>query len=236
MANKLNAELEAANAISRPGMFSLKALAKQLYCRTQGMVPRSEQPFATHIPVLIGVAAVCFPHRLIEFGSGNFSTLTFLDERIFPSLNQIESYENDLSWMQEMETKVAGDSRVTCRFFEGKMRDAVSQAGVAAADLIFIDDSANGWERAHTVTEVARTCREKPITIVHDYDLPAIRFACRKFDYRFPFTAFTPQSCAVWNGNPGRRAWLEGVERRITENASRLPAADAQGWAKVFHG
>jgi len=148
------------------------------------------------------VAATCLPERLVEFGSGNFSTLTFLDETVFPSLLRVESYENDRLWMQQMEAKLAGNPRVACHFFEGRMRDTVSGANLAAADLIFMDDSPSGWERAHTVREVARTCGERPVTIVHDYELPGIRLACRKFEHRFAFTSFTPQSCAVWNGAP----------------------------------
>ena len=215
-------------------MSSLETLVKYLYCRALGIVARCEQPYATHIPVLVGVAAACLPERLVEFGSGEFSTLAFLDETVFPSLLHIESYENNLCWMEKLEAKLAGNPRVAFRFFEGRMRDAVSDANLAAADLIFIDDSPSGWERAHTVMEVARTCRERPITIVHDYELPGIRVACRKFEHRFAFTPFTPQSCAVWNGNPHRRALLESVAHRLEENASRLSVTDARGWAKVF--
>jgi len=82
-------------------MLSLEAFAKYVYCRTLGIVGPSEQPYATHIPVLVGVAAACLPDRLVEFGSGDFSTLTFLDETVFPSLLSIESYENNPQWMQQ---------------------------------------------------------------------------------------------------------------------------------------
>jgi hypothetical protein len=217
-------------------MLSLEALAKQLYCRTLGIAARSEQPYATHIPVLVGVAAACRPKRLVEFGSGDFSTLTFLDQTVFPSILRVESYENNPEWMQHMEAKLAGNPRGVVHFFQGRMRAAVAAADPGAADLIFIDDSPSGWERAHTVLEVARTCRERPIAVVHDYDLPAIRLACRKFKHRFAFTSFTPQSCAVWNGDPHRKALLEGVARRLEDNASSLSVSDARGWAKVFSG
>jgi hypothetical protein len=215
-------------------MVSLEAAAKYLYCRTLGIAARSEQPYATHIPVLVGLAAAFLPQRLVEFGSGDFSTLTFLNEMVFPSLIGLSSYENNLSWNQRMEAKLAGNPRVNLHFFEGRMRDAVSTASLAEADVIFIDDSPSGWERAHTVAAVAQACGERPITIVHDYDLPAIRVACRKFEHRFPFTHFTPQSCAVWNGNRHRKALLESVAHRLEQHASLLSVTDAGGWAKVF--
>jgi hypothetical protein len=213
----------------------LKAFAKYVYCQAFGIVAQSEQPFATHIPVLVGVAAACLPQRLVEFGSGNFSTLAFLDEAVFPSLVHVESYENNLYWMQQMEAKLAGNPRVTCHFFEGRMRGAVSGANLAAADLIFMDDSPSGWERSHTLIEVARTCGERPTTIVHDYELPTLRLACLKFDHRFAFATFTPQCCAVWNGNPQRKTLLDGVAKRLEDNASRLNVTDTRAWAEAFH-
>jgi hypothetical protein len=215
-------------------MPSVRAIAKYLYYRGLGVAACSEQPYATHIPVLVGVVGACLCERLVEFGSGNFSTLIFLDETVFPSPLRIESYENDLSWMQQMEGKLAANPRIAYRFFNGRMRDAVSSANLAAADLIFIDDSPNEWERAETVKEVARTCGKRPITIVHDYDLPMIRFACRKFEHRFPFISFTPQSCAVWNGDPNRKALLRSVAQRIQQHAARLSVTDARGWKKVW--
>lgn len=221
-------------AVTGTAMLPLKAFVKRLYFRALGIAARSEEPFATHIPVLVGVAAACLPQRLVEFGSGNFSTLAFLDETVFPSLLSVESYENDLYWMRQMETKLAGNPRVACRYFEGRMRGAVSGANLGAADLIFMDDSPNGWERGHTMKEVARHCGERPITIVHDYELPGIRLARRKFEHRFAFTTFSPQSCAFWNGSPHRKALMENVAHRLEENASRLSVTDARGWAKVF--
>jgi hypothetical protein len=171
---------------------------------------------------------------VVEFGSGDFSTLTFLDQVAFPSVLQVDSYENNLEWMRRVQAKLGGDPRAACHFFEGRMKDAVSGGVLSAADLIFIDDSGSGWERAHTVKEVARTCGERALTIVHDYDLPAIRLACRKFEHRVEFTSLTPQSCAVWNGDPQRKALLEGVAQKLAENISCLNVTDARGWGRVF--
>jgi len=215
-------------------MSHVRAYAKYLYCWILGIGVRSEQPYATHIPVLIGVAAACLPQKVVEFGSGDFSTLTFLNQTVFPSVLRVDSYENNRDWIRRMQVKLSGNPRAACHFFEGRMRDAISCDNLAAADLIFIDDSPSGWERAHTVKEVARICSERSITIVHDYDLPAIRIACRKFEHRVAFTSFTPQSCAVWNGNPDRKVLLEGVVQKLEENASCLSVTDARGWAKVF--
>jgi len=215
-------------------MLSFEVIAKYLYCRTLGIVARSEHPYATHIPVLVGVAAAFRPRSVVEFGSGDFSTLTFLDQVAFPNVLRVESYENNLEWMHRVQAKLGGNPRAVCHFFDGRMRDAVSGANLVEADLIFIDDSPSGWERAHTINELARVRLDRPITIVHDYDLPAIRVACRRFEHRFAFTTFTPQCCAVWNGNPDRKVLLESVSSKLQENVARLSVTDARGWSRVF--
>jgi hypothetical protein len=215
-------------------MFHVRTFAKYLYCGALGIAARSEHPYATHIPVLVGVSSACQPQRIVEFGSGDFSTLTFLDQAVFPNVLRVESYENNLYWMQRMQAKLAGNPRAVCHFFGGRMRDAVSRADLSAVDLIFVDDSPSGWERAHTIKELAQVHPERAMTIVHDYDLPAIRVACRMFEHRFAFTTFTPQTCAVWNGNPHRKLLLEGVTRKLQENVARLSVTDARGWFMVF--
>jgi len=211
-------------------------ILNRLWVRLIGATSTCEQPHATHIPVLIGIAAACHPKHLIEFGSGNFSTLAFLDETAFPSLSLIESYENDPVWMGQMEEKLAGNPRMAYRFFEGRMRDAVCRANLAEADLIFIDDSSDSWERAHTIREVTPACGERAIAIVHDYELPAIRFACRKFEHRFIFPMFTPQTCAAWNGDARRKQIMDRVARKIEENNTTLKVTDVSGWANAFRG
>ncbi len=215
-------------------MLSIEAAAKYLYCRSLGIVARSEQPYATHLPVLVGVASAFRSQRVVEFGSGDFSTLALLDQAVFPNVLRVDSYENNLEWMQHLQPKLAGNPRAVYHFFDGRMRDAVFHADLAAADLIFIDDSASGWERAHTIKELARVRLERPITVVHDYDLPAIRLACRRFEHRLAFTTLTPQCCAVWNGNPHRKVLLESVTRKLQENVGRLSVTDARGWSTVF--
>lgn len=212
----------------------VRSYAKSLYCRALGIAARSEQPHATHIPVLVGVAAAFLPERVVEFGSGDFSTLALLDKMVFPSVLSVESYENDAYWMQKMTARVAGNQRVKLRYFEGRMREAVRGADLAVADLVFIDDSLTGWERARTIKEVAKICGERPIMLVHDYELPGIRMACRRFEHRVAFTRFTPQSCAVWNGNPHRSALMARVERKLEASAHSLGITDASAWAKAF--
>ena len=92
----------------------------------------------------MGVVATCKPKLLIEFGAGSFSTLSFLDEVAFPSLQEVRSYENDKESFEQIRERSHHSSRVNLQYIEGDMYRAVASANVADADMIFLDDSHGG--------------------------------------------------------------------------------------------
>ena len=214
----------------------LKGWLKKLYHLSIGLGPRSEEPYATHVPILVGVAAALRPKRLIEFGAGSFSTLSFMDDVAFPSLEQVNSYENNKEWFEQVEERSRGNSRVDLQYFAGDMYRAVAGADVAAADIIFIDDSPapTPEERVKTVKEVSKLCGERPVVLLHDYDILKLRLGARNFEHLVVFDAFNPQSCAVWHGHPERRPVLEEVNRTIREHAGDVPLTDVRAWIDVF--
>src|ERR1035438_5976913 len=181
-------------------MFKVKCAQKlreqglRLYNLSIGLTDRSEEPYATHIPVLIGVAAAIKPKILIEFGCGTFSTLSFQDEVVFPSLERVESYENDGAWFDQIRKTLRSSAKIHPQLVEGAMHRAVHAASTHRAGMIFIDDSPSTRERALSVAEVARCCGAEPVAVVHDSDLWRLRLATRKFEHRVQFKAFNPQS------------------------------------------
>jgi hypothetical protein len=212
----------------------LKRYARAIFNRVIDLAPRSKEPYATHVPVLVGVAATCKPKLLIEFGAGSFSTLSFLDEVAFPSLQEVRSYENNKEWFEQIRERSHHSSRVNLQYIEGDMYRAVASANVADADMIFLDDSPTAETRVPTVKEVSRLCGERPIVILHDYELWRLRLAARKFENCVAFDTFHPQCCAVWHGHPGRRPILENVNRTIRQHASDISLADIRGWGDIF--
>ena len=209
---------------------------KKLYHVGIGLGPRSEEPYATHVPVLVGVAAAVQPKRLVEFGAGSFSTLSFLDKAAYPSLERVCSYENDAEWYEEVRRKLPEDSRIDLQYFDGDMYRAVPRADVSSADMIFIDDSPAPTPevRAMTVKAVSKLCGERPVVVLHDYDILKLRVTAREFENFVVFDAFNPQSVVMWNGHPERRAMLEEVNRTIRENAGSVGLTDTRRWIEVF--
>jgi hypothetical protein len=212
----------------------LRSPVTRLYEQYISLVPRSDEPYATHVPVLVGVAAACRPKLLIEFGSGAFSTLSFLDDVAFPSLERVESYENNLEWFEQIQNKMPLNALVKLQFVEGDMYRAVEGANTHSASMIFIDDSPTAATRVPTVEEVASRCGTEPVVVLHDHDLWRLRLATRKFENRISFDAFNPQCCVMWHGHPERKPVLRKVNRIIRQHAGDVALTDVRSWIKII--
>ena len=206
----------------------------KVYERSIRLAERSKEPYATHVPILVGVAAAFKPKSIIEFGSGAFSTVSFLDEAAYPSIRIVDSYENNRDWFDQMRQKLPSSKRVNLHFVEGEMYKAVSTAKPSAADLIFIDDSPTAKARVPTVEEVARSCGTQPLVVLHDNDLRVLRRATRKFEHRISISTFNPQCSVMWHGHPERAAILRRVAGIIRDHGASIPVTDFREWAKVF--
>ena len=212
----------------------LRKKVRRLYEQYIGLAQIAGEPYATHVPVLVGVAAACKPKLLIEYGSGTFSTLCFLDDVAFPSLQKVESYENNREWLEQIQKKIPQNALVNLHFVEGEMYHAVEGANTTNASMIFIDDSPSAEARVPTVKEVARCCGTEPVVVLHDYNLWRLRLAARKFDNRISFDAFNPQCCAMWHGHPERKSIFKKVNRIIHQHAGHIALTNVREWKKVF--
>jgi hypothetical protein len=217
-------------------MFESKILwpVVKLYERSICLAKRSNEAYATHSPILVGVAAAFRPESIIEFGSGDFSTASFVDEAAFPSIRRVDSYENDREWFDQVRQKLSSSRLVNFHFVAGDMYKAVRAANPAAADMIFIDDSSTTRARVSTVEEVARSCGTRPLVVLHDNDQRRLRLATLKFEHRASINTFNPQCCVMWHGHPERAARLQRVGGIIRDHGASIPVTDIRGWAKVF--
>lgn len=76
---------------------------------------RAANAHATHVPVLVGLARLLNVERVIEYGCGEYSTLTFFNRSAFPRLSKLLSLENDAEWFARMAERAATIREVTAR-------------------------------------------------------------------------------------------------------------------------
>ena len=205
---------------------------RKLKAVLQPLPPRAQNPYATHLPVLIGVGAIRPVRRVLEFGCGHYSTKTFLERSVFPELQQLQSMENDSRWAETMREAVQDDARWNVTVISGAMGDAVAKVNLEAFDLIFVDDSTNAADRAATIRALASLRPSNPWLVIQDYEVEEYRVASAGFKERFTFKAYNPQTGLV--SNSGLPSAVKRLDQRLKDSALSLAPDNADGWLRAF--
>jgi hypothetical protein len=198
----------------------------------QPLPPRAQNAYATHIPVLIGLATIRPIWRVLEFGCGHYSTKTFLDRSVFPDLKELQSIDNDPGWAETMRDATKDDVRCNVTVVKGPMCEAVEKFDLEAFDLILVDDSTNAADRAKTIRALSGFHPSNPWLVIHDYEVEEYRSAASGFKQRFTFKAYNPHTGLISNSRFPNAVKL--LDQRLKTNSSRLRPDDAAGWLRML--
>ena len=193
---------------------------------------RARNDYATHVPVLIGLAALRRVERVLEFGCGNYSTTMFLNHAVFPDLRELQSVENDRAWAEQLRTAVDCDARCVLNVVSGPISDAVGRFDLESFDLVLIDDSKDASERAATIRAVFDAGTERTWIVVHDYEVLDYQNATAGFKQRFTFKGYNPYTGLVFNSRPQHD--FKALDKLIRTNSARLEPDDLAGWLQVL--
>jgi hypothetical protein len=170
--------------------------------RLMGRVPpKCADSYLTHLPVLVAMSRSRPILRVLELGSGLYSTLTFLDREYFPDLNHIDSLENYKEWADKIVMESGQDDRLKMHAVDQPLADVLDQFNLDAYDLIFVDDALTREERARTISKIASAKPTRPVIIIHDYDMPVYRRAAGSFRSTYRFTALYPNTGVASNSS-----------------------------------
>ena len=193
---------------------------------------RARNDYATHVPVLIGLAALRRVERVLEFGCGNYSTKMFLNRAAFPDLKELQSVENDGTWAEQLRGVVGRDARCVMNVVSGAISDAVGRFDLESFDLVLIDDSQDASERAATIRAVFAAGTARTWIVVHDYEVFDYQDAAARFKNRFTFKGYNPQTGLVFNSTPQHD--FKALDKLIRTNSARLEPDDLLGWLKLL--
>jgi hypothetical protein len=213
---------------------TVRAALRRIYNigRTLTLVPMAAEPVATHLPVLVALARIRKIRRVLEFGSGRYSTLAFLDRTAFPDLEALQSYENNAEWHAKITTMAGGDSRLNLIYVNSPVHEVVHLEPLRTYDLIFIDDSRSVRQRSATIRAV--TAGKPPLAVVHDFQTFAYRRAVHGFNQVFRFNALLPNTGIAWNDDSLTVEQLRVVKTLINQNR-QLPPQDLHRWANYIN-
>lgn len=180
------------------------------------------EDYATHIPVLIGIARLGFPIRnILEFGSGRYSTPLFLNRTIFPYTETLVSIENNLDWAQKVRQQVGFDARL-------QMSDTLAYE-LTDFDLILIDNDTVP-NKIKTIHEVAQSYRL--FAVIHDSECSEYQEALKDFGGWEDFGEYNPHTGVAIRGVSMQ--W-DSIHRKISEHSNFSPS-DVLGWGAAFLG
>ncbi|HEU5132129.1 MAG TPA: class I SAM-dependent methyltransferase [Pyrinomonadaceae bacterium] len=205
------------------------SLAIRNHLRKYFATPRALNDYATHIPILIGLSRSRRIRRVLEFGCGHYSTLTFLSRAAFPDLERLHSIENDDSWAATIQESIE-DDRWTMQLVNGEIAESVVDLNLEPFDLILIDDSKTSAQRAATIRAVASKQPQNPWVVIHDFEVDEYRDAASGFKYRHRFRAYNPETGVVGN----RVADWRTIDRVIRSKAKLLEPDAIEHWVKAF--
>ncbi len=187
-------------------------------------------PYATHLPILVAIARLQQIRRVLEFGCGEYSTISFLNRSVFPNLVELYSFENNREWADKIRVLTSGDNRVNLIYSDRSMHLIASEVAHMDVDLILIDDSFCASDRVKTIDEVARRCNHASIVAIHDFEVYEYRRAAKSFLHNFSFTGFKPHTGIAWNDRKLDRHALRKLNRMISKQADHIGAENLNGW------
>jgi hypothetical protein len=151
-------------------------------------------PLASHLPVLRLIGRTIPVRRVVEYGSGGFSTVEFLNRGTFPHLEILISYEDDGVWYDRLreDPRVANDPRWDLRrVATGRFCMLPLPEG---CDLAFVDSSTADSR----VALVPLLKNHVPVLVLHDYDGPwAYRAVAAEWKHCLVYDRATPQTAVL---------------------------------------
>jgi len=191
--------------------------------------PRALNDYATHVPILIGLARLREIKSVLEFGCGYYSTLTFLNRAPFPHLERLQSVENDASWAETIHEAAKSDERWTLKLVRREIAEAVPD--LEAFDLVLIDDSKTSAQRSATIRAVAGKQPQRPWIVIHDFEVEEYRRAAAGFKQRHTFKAFNPETGVLCNNRVNE--W-KVLDRTIRARSRTLEPDQTGKWIRTL--
>jgi hypothetical protein len=172
--------------------------------------------------------------RVLELGSGMYSTLAFLDRSAFPDLTNLDSFEDDPAWADKIFEMTKADPRCSLTLVDRPIGSVIADTEMADYDLIFVDYSQVMSVRSRTIRDVASHAAASNVIVMHDYETPEYRAAACPLPNRFRFTAFNPNTGVGWILAALQRKRLKKLNRLIKRYAKTTDPTNLNEWVRII--
>ena len=224
---------KASNLVRRlPGVWSVARRFRTLLFPPPN---RAVEDYATHLPVLIGLAQLVPIRHVIEFGCGEYSTIAFLKRAVFPHLVSLQSFETDDSWLSKVSALAGEDPRLLLKNTKATGIPGDETFRNESLDLAFIDDGLTAEQRAQTIQGFFVSHLQARVVAVHDFEIALYREMVPRTMQSFCFDGVLPWTGVIWRGETLRLSDLRRLNRLIRSASNRISVSDCHGWLESFH-
>ena len=197
--------------------------------------PRNTADYATHIPILVGIGCSLGIAKILEFGAGFYSTLTFLNRMAFPDVTSVCTIESDSDWISKVYAAAKEDPRLSIRHVPEPIESILPELELADYDLVLVDSSTMAERRAALIRQLAN----RPaggLVAIHDFEIDLYRRAAKGFANRVDYSSLNPCTGVLWHAKrDGEKKTLKNIRDIINRHAKVLTPYDVDSWAMVFH-
>lgn len=159
-------------------------------------------PYASHLPILRALGANLRIEHVLEFGVGQYSTLTFFDPEVFPYLRSYLGIETDDRYRTLVRDLIRSAPNLLRRRVLAWEFDR-EWPSVLDRDLIFIDNGvADDRGYSEDRVEVIQAISNQHLTavvVIHDWERMAYQRAAH-FEHTLVYWRALPQTAVCWNG------------------------------------
>lgn len=202
---------------------------KTLFSR---LVPQAREAYATHMPILMGLAGIVRPKRVLELGSGMCSTPQFVNKETFPTIEFLHSLEDDAAWADKVQQAIGADNPRCMLERVPSVPGWADKAELNSYDLIFVDDSTTIVGRTSTLRAVIAKASPNAVVVVHDFEIRSYQRVVPADVTQLVVPAFKPMTGIITR----KRALLPQLKqlRKAVNNNRHLSPSDLGGWTKIF--
>jgi len=173
--------------------------------------------------------------RILEFGSGFYSTLTFLNRLAFPDVVLVESIESDAEWISRISIAAKGDPRLQIRYIPEPIEHVLSEIPLDAYDFVLVDSSTEAIRRASLIQKLAERNDLRGMVAIHDFEVRLYRAAAKNFRNLVEYTAYNPCTGILWQAENEPTTTLKQMSKVIDRFSKRFQPDDLQAWSEIFH-
>jgi predicted O-methyltransferase YrrM len=163
--------------------------------------PLIHDAYASHLCLLSELGGIRDGvKRVLELGSGIYSTPLFLNKEFYPYVIEVVSIEHNPDWADIVRAKCP-DDRLKLIVVPEPTETYLETLDLDSFDLIFVDNSDSFERRIKTIEYLGRVCTDS-LVVFHDFQFEPYQESAMDFPNKIIDKRSPTHTAIAWKGGP----------------------------------